>query len=539
MRSFERWILLVPLLVMFMAVVLDTESPHKAVPIIVLVVTIWAAWRMTAPGKRAGPVVSARDEAKHADVHDANDCAVHGNTIMAADSTVDTGAATQLYGDARPVRLADKEPITEDRKSAVLFFDGVPLPDDVHISPLSQAAPERHKWWLGAWVGAWNQVRDWNHIRDWNQDGDWNQGGDWNYNLDNRSSRHILVVEDIRANGEACVVSAHAENQEWERDIGEITGDTLGVSIITYKLIAPDRLLASFGAFQYDYEARMSKIELAELLRPGATIGWSGGVGVKFLDTDLIEGGKRVQLEVVIFKPKGLGPFPLLVFNHGRFFWKKSGYIPDTETHVELAEFFVEKGWMVAFPQRRGSGKSDGLYGEALVNSAPYYPREVKVVWDRDRSLSSAERALADIEAAIAALQRRPDVAGERVLIGGASGGGILSIAYAGLHPQKIAGVINFVGGWDGERSPWARQINGELFARGAAYDRETLWLYGRKDSVWSIAHSRSNYETFVKAGGKGEFFEFDVPGEENGHSLGAYPDLWREHLEKYLATLE
>lgn len=135
MRSLGRWILLVPLLMMFRAVVSNTESPHKAVPIIVLVVIIWAAWRMTATGKRAGPGVSARDEAKHADVHDAHDCAVHGNTIMAADSTVDTGAATQLYGDSRPVRLADKEPITEYRKSAVLFFDGVPLPDDVHISP--------------------------------------------------------------------------------------------------------------------------------------------------------------------------------------------------------------------------------------------------------------------------------------------------------------------------------------------------------------------------------------------------------------------
>jgi hypothetical protein len=28
---------------------------------------------------------------------------------------------------------------------------------------------------------------------------------------------------------------------------------------------------------------------------------------------------------------------------------------------------------------------------------------------------------------------------------------------------------------------------------------------------VFSIAHSRSNYETFVRAGGKGEFIEFDA----------------------------
>jgi len=118
------------------------------------------------------------------------------------------------------------------------------------------------------------------------------------------------------------------------------------------------------------------------------------------------------------------------------------------------------------------------------------------------------------------------------------SRGGVLSIAYAGLHPQQIAGVINFVGGWQGEHCRTAREINGALFERGAKYDRATLWLYGRGDPLYSIAHSRSNYETFVKAGGKGEFVEFDVPGG-NGHGVSGYLELWCEHVEKYLETLE
>jgi acetamidase/formamidase len=33
------------------------------------------------------------------------------------------------------------------------------------------------------------------------------------------------------------------------------------------------------------------------------------------------------------------------------------------------------------------------------------------------------------------------------ILIGGVSRGGVLSIAYAGMHPEEVSGVLNFVGG--------------------------------------------------------------------------------------------
>jgi len=315
-----------------------------------------------------------------------------------------------------------------------------------------------------------------------------------------------------------------------------VSGDTLTLAgnFATYQLTAAEMLLATYQRGQGRSHATMTRIELAALTRPGATINWTSGED-EFLDTDLTEDGKRVRLEVVLFKPKGSGPFPLVVFNHGS---TGMGRQPELFTLTwsgppGLAEFFLEKGWMVAFPQRRGRGKSDGLYDEGFaVDRAQGYS------CDPGRSLPGADRALTDIEAAIAALQRRPDVAGKRLLIGGVSRGGVLSVAYAGLHPQQIAGVINFVGGWQGEHCQTASEVNEALFKRGAKFDRAMLWLYGRGDQLYSIAHSRSNYETFTKAGGKGEFIEFDVPSG-NGHFASRYPELWRERVEKYLETLE
>jgi pimeloyl-ACP methyl ester carboxylesterase len=264
---------------------------------------------------------------------------------------------------------------------------------------------------------------------------------------------------------------------------------------------------------------------------PGAKIAWT--TPSEFLNTTLREEGKPIRLEVVIKKPSGSGPFPLLVFNHGS---TGRGTDPNlfTATYAssDIADLFVDKGWMVAFPQRRGRGKSDGLYDEGFA-----LDRAQGYCCDPGRSLPGADHALVDIKAAVDALRQRPDVAAGPILIGGVSRGGVLAIAYAGMHPEQVSGVLNFVGGWLGEGCSTAGEVNGALFQRGGKFDRPTLWLYGQHDSFYSIAHSRSNFDVFKKAGGKGEFLEFAVPGG-TGHALVAYPHLWSRDVEKYLAAI-
>ena len=178
--------------------------------------------------------------------------------------------------------------------------------------------------------------------------------------------------------------------------------------------------------------------------------------------------------------------------------------------------------FLVAFPQRRGRGKSDGLYEERGCNTD---------------ALGSADRALNDIGAAIAVLRRRQDVAAGPVLIGGHSRGGVLSVAYAGMHPEQTLGVINFVGGWLGEECPAAEFVHQTLFVRGARYGRPTIWLYGQADQFYSITHSKKNFAAFEKAGGHGKFFEFGMPNDI-GHNVVHYPELWAGPIGDYLNSL-
>ncbi len=392
------------------------------------------------------------------------------------------------------------------------IVDGVPLPSDAKVA--SVAEPSVQPQWAGAWVGAWGGVL-----------------------------KHILLVESVADDGTAGVVYSIGDNpafgirRAWSRHTATASGRRLTIAeagfSATYDLTDGQVLKVTYARGDIRSQATMVKVDFAVLTKPGAVVDWSGGRS-ELLQTELIEDGKPIRLEAVIFKPPGAGPFPLAVINHGS---TGAGNNPTlfTETWfaVRLAEFLNGRGWMVAFPQRRGRGKSDGLYDEGFSAE-----RAKGYTCGADRSLAGAERALIDVEAAIAALRRRPDVAPLPILIGGQSRGGVLAVAYSGAHPDQIGGVINFVGGWLGEGCTTAKVVNETLFERGAHFREPMLWLYGQRDPFYSMPHSRDNFAAFQRAGGQGTFLEFDVPGG-NGHALYGYTQLWSAAIGNYVNTLE
>jgi dienelactone hydrolase len=395
--------------------------------------------------------------------------------------------------------------------AADLLVDGVPLPSDATVAAMTPGSA--YEQWGGVWVGVWLG-----------------------------SPKHILLVESVDADGAARVVYAIGDNpragrqRRWLRLEGVATGRTLKVAgqgfSGTYEMTENGSLKARFAAGDIAITASMTKADLASLTAPDAVVAWTRGKS-ELLQTDLIEEGKPVRLEVVIFRPSGPGPFPLAVINHGSTgrgddpaLFTKTWYATD------LADFLNERGWIVAFPQRRGRGESEGLYDEGFARNRSHgYTGHVYTTF------RGAERALDDIDATITALRRRQDVASGPVLIGGNSRGGVLSIAYAGLHPEQVAGVINFVGGWLGEFSPNGSTVNRLLFIRGATYRRPTIWLYGQNDTFYSIAHSQDNFSAFEKAGGLGKFIEFDMPPGQ-GHFVIARPNLWSGPVDSYLKSL-
>nr|WP_301542825.1 alpha/beta hydrolase [Cupriavidus basilensis] len=246
------------------------------------------------------------------------------------------------------------------------------------------------------------------------------------------------------------------------------------------------------------------------------------------IPTHLLEDGRPVHLQLVVWKPACMGPYPTVVFNHGSTgSGNKPALFRRTATAPSAAKFFNDRGWMVVFPQRRGRGKSGGLYDEGFKRDRSGYACEPEL------SLPGVDRAIEDLDAAMEHIARRPDVQRDRVLVAGASRGGALAIAYAGERPDRFLGAINFNGGWLGRLCPTHAEVNRTTFVRGAAFKKPTLWLHGNLDQYYRIAQCRANFEAFSAAGGRGTFYAL-----HGGHGLIAQPQLWADAMSAYLATV-
>ena len=249
--------------------------------------------------------------------------------------------------------------------------------------------------------------------------------------------------------------------------------------------------------------------------------------------TPFTENGEPVELEVVLFRPLEGERFPLIVVNHGS---TGNGSDPslfdDTFIHKPTTLHFVERGWMVAYPQRRGRGQSDGLYDEGFTPNRSGYSCDAAI------ALAGAERALDDIDAATNWLRMRADVDTTRMLVAGTSRGGILSIAYLGRRPDVYLGAINFVGGWLGEGCGDFAAVNRALFVDGAAFPGRSLWIYAENDSFYSLGHSQSNFDAFTQAGGLGDFEVFQREPGRNGHFIINDAERWGGAADAYIESL-
>jgi dienelactone hydrolase len=242
--------------------------------------------------------------------------------------------------------------------------------------------------------------------------------------------------------------------------------------------------------------------------------------------------GERLLMHAFVLRPRGPGPFPLAVINHGssQSSFQRADFKPSNYRHV--AQWFIDRGFAVVLPIRPGHGETGGPYFEdqGRCESADY----------KKSGLATAD----SIQAAVDYLKAQAFIAGSGAVVVGQSAGGWGALALASRNPSSIRAVINFAGGRGGraDEKPNNNCVPDRLVETAGDFGHweriPTLWLYSQNDSYFAPALSQRMFQAFRGAGGVAEYHLLPAFGTD-GHAFidsGDAMALWAPMLEKFLA---
>ena len=197
-------------------------------------------------------------------------------------------------------------------------------------------------------------------------------------------------------------------------------------------------------------------------------------------DTVVVRSG-ALQLRALLWRPNGKGPFPAVLFNHGR------GLTPQTEGRVkaisQLGRVFVSHGYVFMALFRRGEDLSadQGMFIGGLLEREREAKGDEAAKKLQVRLLESDH--LKDALAGIGFLRKLPEVDRQRVAVVGHSFGGSLALLIA-ERDQSLRAAVNFggaAGSWDGSAA-----LRKRLIAAVGRLSAPVLFVYAAND--YSVA---------------------------------------------------
>lgn len=239
------------------------------------------------------------------------------------------------------------------------------------------------------------------------------------------------------------------------------------------------------------------------------------------------------NLKAWLFQPaKSSALRPVAIINHGSPPGGASERAKMDPKFVFAAEQFVQWGFIVLVPTRRGYGQTGGTWAEnthACVNPDFY-----------EGGLESAR----DIGAAVKYAKTIPGADPTRIVLVGQSAGGWGVLAAGTQKDIDAVAIVNFAGGRGGMQNnvPNNNCAPDKLVRAagdyGAESKRPSLWIYTENDHFFAPELSKRMFENYKTKGGKAQFILLPAFGAD-GHSLFGSRDgvpKWREPVAAFLA---
>lgn len=251
--------------------------------------------------------------------------------------------------------------------------------------------------------------------------------------------------------------------------------------------------------------------------------------------------GDVAQMVTTWFLPPGAGPFPVVVFSHGR----APG--ADGRANVQIGvsraqlHYWLAKGVAVVSPVRPGYGQSTG--GD-VEDSGVHHDAAGRCTTRPDFG-KTADAAVLTVSATLAWLHDQPWADTSDVLLVGQSVGGLTTVAAGALDPAGVVGYVNFAGGTGGnpERSPGASCDPGQLRGIYARYGEAThvpnLWIHAMNDQYWGPDVPVQWHDAFAKGGSATTFVHADAVPDGDGHGLSHHAaSLWAPAVDAFLSRI-
>jgi dienelactone hydrolase len=247
--------------------------------------------------------------------------------------------------------------------------------------------------------------------------------------------------------------------------------------------------------------------------------------------------GSTIEIVTKVFKPEGSGPFPFVLYAHGRAGTVAERAAQATPVGSGHVRYWLDKGVAVIAPIRPGYGATGGADLEDPLSRW----RGNRCVGNPDFTRTSGH-ARAALLAVLEWTQVQPWIRPDRGLIEGQSVGGMSTIALAALNPPGVLGAVNFAGGSGGNpgASPGRSCKPENLQLTYAAYGREvripSLWLYASNDLYWG-PDAPAQWHAAFAAGGSDTRLLLTGPLEGiDGHRLVERGEaLYRATLDAFV----
>jgi dienelactone hydrolase len=238
-------------------------------------------------------------------------------------------------------------------------------------------------------------------------------------------------------------------------------------------------------------------------------------------------------MPVTIYRPAGEGPYPLVVFNHGRAVSDKRAqqgrYRPEA-----AARYLVAKGFVVLVPTRVGYWENYGDFDPEATGSC-----------NSTRPEAAAQAMFDQVMATVALAKTLPYVDASRWIVAGQSAGGAASVVTVGRAPEGLIAGLNFAGGGGGNPEsspghPCSPQALERLWGSLAQTARAPmLWLYWPNDKYWGPDIPKSWHKAWLQGGGQAQLPGFEAsPGSDGHHGLDEDMDHWLPVVDAFLGGL-